>query len=242
MISPDVDGRGPSALRLAGIGITRRRSRSGAGRDRPGPDGQSRVQPFRPSVRGRGDAEGTAGHRRPWPGGLQVLLALWIYRKLPLAGSAHRPVRLAHRLVGFALFALTVPIALHCLIAYGVQFTSVRVAVHSLAGCFFYGAFVAKVLWSRPGACPDGCCRWQAERSQSSSSCSGTPRRCGTTTATSCRFSKRRITAVPRLCVRPSASPAAGMNRRAMAERSGRYGEARGRPPCREDGQQGAAR
>jgi len=77
---------------------------------------------------------------------LQVLLALWIYRKLPLAGSPPRPVRLAHRVVGFALFALTVPIALHCLIAYGVQFYSVRVAVHSLAGCFFYGAFVAKVL------------------------------------------------------------------------------------------------
>jgi Family of unknown function (DUF6529) len=77
---------------------------------------------------------------------LQVLLALWMYRKLPFAGSAPRPVRLAHRVVGFALFALTVPIALHCLIAYGVQFTSVRVAVHSVAGCFFYGAFVAKVL------------------------------------------------------------------------------------------------
>jgi hypothetical protein len=77
---------------------------------------------------------------------LQVVLALWIYRKLPLAGSAPRPVRLGHRVVGFVLFALTVPIALHCLIAYGVQFTSVRVAVHSLAGCFFYGAFVAKVL------------------------------------------------------------------------------------------------
>jgi Family of unknown function (DUF6529) len=78
--------------------------------------------------------------------GLQVLLALWIYRKLPLAGPAPRPVRLGHRVVGFALFALTVPIALHCLITYGVQFTSVRVTVHSLAGCFFYGAFVAKVL------------------------------------------------------------------------------------------------
>ena len=77
---------------------------------------------------------------------LQVLLALWIYRKLPLAGSPPRPVPLAHRVVGFGLFALTLPIALHCLIAYGVQLTSVRVAVHSLAGCFFYGAFVAKVL------------------------------------------------------------------------------------------------
>ena len=77
---------------------------------------------------------------------LQVLLALWIYRKLPLAGSPPRPVPLAHRIVGFGLFALTLPIAVHCAIAYGVQLTSLRVAVHSLAGCFFYGAFVAKVL------------------------------------------------------------------------------------------------
>jgi hypothetical protein len=78
--------------------------------------------------------------------GLQVLLALWIYRKLPLAGSPPRPVPLAHRVIGFGLFALTVPIAVHCLLAYGVQLTSPRVAVHSIAGCFFYGAFVAKVL------------------------------------------------------------------------------------------------
>jgi Family of unknown function (DUF6529) len=77
---------------------------------------------------------------------LQVLLAVWMYRKLPLAGSPPRPVPLAHRVVGFGLFALTLPIAVHCLIAYGVQLTSLRVAVHSLAGCFFYGAFVAKVL------------------------------------------------------------------------------------------------
>jgi hypothetical protein len=38
----------------------------------------------------------------------QVLLALWIYRKLPLAGRPPRPVRLSHRLIGFGLFALTV--------------------------------------------------------------------------------------------------------------------------------------
>jgi uncharacterized membrane protein HdeD (DUF308 family) len=75
-----------------------------------------------------------------------VLLALWIYRKLPLAPSPPRRLPLVHRILGFALFALTVPIAVHCLIAYGVQLTSPRVAVHSLAGCFFYGAFVAKVL------------------------------------------------------------------------------------------------
>jgi hypothetical protein len=77
---------------------------------------------------------------------VQVLLALWIYRKLPLAGSPPRPAGLAHRVIGFGLFALTVPIAVHCLLAYGVQLTSLRVAVHSIAGCFFYGAFAAKVL------------------------------------------------------------------------------------------------
>ena len=77
---------------------------------------------------------------------LQVLLAVWMYRKLPLAVSPPRPVPLAHRVVGFGLFALTLPIAVHCLIAYGVQLTSLRVAMHSLAGCFFYGAFVAKVV------------------------------------------------------------------------------------------------
>jgi uncharacterized protein DUF6529 len=32
---------------------------------------------------------------------LQVLLAAWIYRKLPLAGSPPRPARLAHRVIRF---------------------------------------------------------------------------------------------------------------------------------------------
>jgi hypothetical protein len=77
---------------------------------------------------------------------VQVGLALWMYRRLPLAGRPPRSVPRVHRVVGFVVFAVTVPIAVHCLIAYGVQLTSVRVAVHSLAGCFFYGAFVAKVL------------------------------------------------------------------------------------------------
>jgi hypothetical protein len=75
-----------------------------------------------------------------------VLLALWMYRKLPLAASQPRPVLAVHRVTGFALFALTVPVAVHCLIAYGVQLTSPRVAIYSVAGCFFYGAFAAKVL------------------------------------------------------------------------------------------------
>ncbi len=85
---------------------------------------------------------------------LQVVLALWMYRKLPLAPSAPRPVRLMHRVTGFGLFLLSLPVAVHCLIAYGVQLTSARVAVHCLAGCFFYGAFVAKVLLVRARRLP----------------------------------------------------------------------------------------
>jgi hypothetical protein len=85
---------------------------------------------------------------------IQVLLALWMYRKLPLAGRPPRAVRRTHRVLGLGLFALTVPIALHCLIAYGVQLTSVRVAVHSLAGCFLYGAFAAKILLVRTRRLP----------------------------------------------------------------------------------------
>ena len=85
---------------------------------------------------------------------LQVLLALWMYRKLPLAAAPPRPVPVAHRVTGFTLFALTVPVAVHCLIAYGVQLTSLRVAIHSIAGCLFYGAFTAKVLLVRSRRLP----------------------------------------------------------------------------------------
>jgi hypothetical protein len=86
--------------------------------------------------------------------GVQVLLALWLYRKLPFAPAPARWVGVAHRLTGVVLIAVTIPVALHCLIAYGVQLTSLRVAVHSLAGCFLYGAFVAKVLLVRSRRLP----------------------------------------------------------------------------------------
>ncbi|MFD0327561.1 DUF6529 family protein [Streptacidiphilus monticola] len=52
------------------------------------------------------------------------------------------------------LFAATVPVAVHCVMAYGVQLGSARVAVHSVAGCFFYGAFVAKVVLVRSRRLP----------------------------------------------------------------------------------------
>ena len=77
---------------------------------------------------------------------VQVVLALWMYGKLPGARNPPRSVAIAHRVNGVVLIAVTLPVAVHCLIAYGVQFTSLRVAVHSLFGCFLYGAFAAKVL------------------------------------------------------------------------------------------------
>lgn len=49
---------------------------------------------------------------------------------------------------------LSVPVALQCILAYGVELNGLRVAVHSLAGCFFYGAFAAKMLIVRSSRLP----------------------------------------------------------------------------------------
>src|SRR5215470_11878318 len=68
----------------------------------------------------------------------QVLLALWIYRKLPLAGRPPKQVGLTHRVVGTVLVVLTLPIAIHCFLAYGVVLSNARVVIHSIAGCVFY--------------------------------------------------------------------------------------------------------
>jgi len=77
--------------------------------------------------------------------GVQLTLGLWMYGRLPGLGVAPGRVGLVHRLTGVALVLLTLPIAYHCMLAYGVQTPDSRVAVHSIAGSAFYGAFVAKV-------------------------------------------------------------------------------------------------
>lgn len=84
----------------------------------------------------------------------QVVLALWIYGHLPGAGQGPGAVHLGHRTGGRVLFLLSLPIAYHCIYAYGVQLASVRVALHSVLGCFFYGAFAAKVLIVRSSHLP----------------------------------------------------------------------------------------
>jgi hypothetical protein len=77
---------------------------------------------------------------------LQLLGGLWMFGRLPAAGVPPRPVPTTHRVLGAAALLLTVPIAYHCMLAYGVQTFDTRVAVHSLAGCLFYGAFAAKLV------------------------------------------------------------------------------------------------
>ncbi|MEU6541610.1 DUF6529 family protein [Streptomyces sp. NPDC047000] len=77
---------------------------------------------------------------------VQLLLALWIYGRLPGLTAAPRRVGASHRVVGWAAFLLSVPIAYHCVRAYGVETVSARVLLHSVAGCALYGAFVAKLL------------------------------------------------------------------------------------------------
>jgi hypothetical protein len=51
-----------------------------------------------------------------------------------------------HRWSGRIALLLTVPVVVHCLFALGFQTYSTRALAHSLLGCVFYGAFVAKML------------------------------------------------------------------------------------------------
>jgi hypothetical protein len=76
----------------------------------------------------------------------QLLTALRMYGKLPFPGNPPRRIGLVHRLSGTAAFLLTLPVAYHCLWALGFQDTDTRVLVHSIGGCFFFGAFAAKVV------------------------------------------------------------------------------------------------
>jgi Family of unknown function (DUF6529) len=77
----------------------------------------------------------------------QLTLALWIYGRLPGVISGGRSVNTTHRAIGALAILVTLPIAYHCAFAYGVQtHIDTRIAVHSIAGCFLYGAIAAKLL------------------------------------------------------------------------------------------------
>jgi hypothetical protein len=75
---------------------------------------------------------------------VQLLLALWLYGRLPWAAPAS--VGSLHRICGRLAFLVSLPVAYHCLWSLGFQDTDTRVLAHSLLGCAVYGAFAAKVM------------------------------------------------------------------------------------------------
>ncbi len=66
------------------------------------------------------------------------------YRITHGAAAAWMPV--VHRWSGRIAVLLTVPVVVHCIYALGFGAYSARVLLHSVLGCIFYGAFVAKML------------------------------------------------------------------------------------------------
>jgi Family of unknown function (DUF6529) len=89
---------------------------------------------------------------KTWLATLAVGLALFqfgsafaMYGLLP-RGRAPSWVSKAHVWSGRLAVLASVPVAVHCLYALGFQTFDARVLTHSIFGCFFYGAFVCKML------------------------------------------------------------------------------------------------
>ncbi|HEX4813401.1 MAG TPA: DUF6529 family protein [Nonomuraea sp.] len=78
-------------------------------------------------------------------GVVQVVTALRLYGRL---GSGRAPawVAVVHRTSGTVAVLVSLPVAYHCLWSLGFATYDTRVLVHSVVGCAFYGAFVAKLL------------------------------------------------------------------------------------------------
>ncbi len=95
---------------------------------------------------------------KAWLATLAMVLALFqfgsAFAMYGLIPGVRAPswVATAHVWSGRLAVLASVPVAVHCLYALGFQSSDTRVLFHSLFGCFFYGAFVAKmVLLTRKG-------------------------------------------------------------------------------------------
>lgn len=76
---------------------------------------------------------------------MQLTSAVVMYGKVSwLAGPPW--VSTLHRWLGRGAFLLTVPVAVHCLYALGLQSYDARTLAHSLLGCLFFGVFTLKML------------------------------------------------------------------------------------------------
>ena len=81
---------------------------------------------------------------------VQLLTALWMWGRLPGAGSAPSWVGPTHRFSGAIAFVIIVPVALNCLYSIGFETDyGARTLIHSIAGCVFYGGYSAKMLGLR---------------------------------------------------------------------------------------------
>ncbi|MCE0762320.1 DUF6529 family protein [Pseudonocardia kujensis] len=89
-----------------------------------------------------------------------VLVQLWTSMRMYGRIGRNRPAgprtATVHRWAGRLAVLVTIPVAVHCLYALGFSEANLRVLVHSLLGCFFYGAFAAKMLVLPRGDAP----RW----------------------------------------------------------------------------------
>lgn len=79
---------------------------------------------------------------------VQLFSALTMYGQMPgVRAGSWTPA--LHRWSGRVAFLVTVPVAVHCLYALGFRTSTPRELWHSLLGCFFFGAFSAKMLLLR---------------------------------------------------------------------------------------------
>jgi uncharacterized protein DUF6529 len=94
---------------------------------------------------------------KTWLATVAIVLALFQFGSAfamygLLGGRTPAWISTAHVWSGRLAVLASVPVAVHCLYALGFQGTDTRVLFHSLFGCFFYGAFVTKmVLLTRKG-------------------------------------------------------------------------------------------
>lgn len=83
----------------------------------------------------------------------QVLSAARLFELFHSAPNGHFWGRM-HRISGYLTILLTLPVAYHCVFLLGFETTSLRVAIHSILGSAFYGAFLVKVILVRSRGLP----------------------------------------------------------------------------------------
>lgn len=84
----------------------------------------------------------------------QLLTGLRLYDRVAWPRSIPLWLGDFHRLCGTLALLASLPVAYHCLWSLGFRTSDPRGLAHSFLGCFFYGAFVTKVLAVRKGDNP----------------------------------------------------------------------------------------